>query len=57
MRIGIVKERRSDEMRVAATPDTVKKFIAMGLEVNVEKEPVFLQQSQIQITKKPAQKS
>ena len=37
MRIGIVKERRSDEMRVAATPDTVKKFIAMGLEVNVEK--------------------
>ena len=37
MRIGIVKERRPDEMRVAATPDTVKKFIAMGLEVNVEK--------------------
>ena len=37
MRIGIVKERRLDEMRVAATPDTVKKFIAMGLEVNVEK--------------------
>jgi NAD(P) transhydrogenase subunit alpha len=26
-----------DEKRVAATPDTVKKFIAMGLKVNIEK--------------------
>ncbi|MBV00449.1 MAG: NAD(P)(+) transhydrogenase (Re/Si-specific) subunit alpha [Rhodospirillaceae bacterium] len=37
MQIGIIKERRLDEKRVAATPDTVKKFIAMGLQVNIEK--------------------
>ena len=37
MQIGIIKERRLDERRVAATPDTVKKFIAMGLKVNIEK--------------------
>ncbi len=37
MQIGIIKERRSDEKRVAATPDTVKKFIALGLKVNIEK--------------------
>ena len=37
MQIGIIKERRLDEKRVAATPDTVKKFIAMGLQVKIEK--------------------
>ena len=37
MQIGIIKERRLDEKRVAATPDTVKRFIAMGLQVNIEK--------------------
>jgi len=37
MQIGIIKERRLDEKRVAATPDTVKKFVAMGLKVNIEK--------------------
>ena len=37
MQIGIIKERRLNEKRVAATPDTVKKFIAMGLNVNIEK--------------------
>ena len=37
MQIGIIKERRLDEKRVAATPDTVKKFIAMGLNVSIEK--------------------
>ena len=37
MQIGIIKERRLDEMRVAATPDTIKKFIAMGLQVNIER--------------------
>ena len=37
MQIGIIKERRLDEKRVAATPDTVNKFIAMGLQVNIEK--------------------
>jgi len=37
MQVGIIKERRLDEKRVAATPDTVKRFIAMGLKVNIEK--------------------
>ncbi len=36
MRIAVVKERRPLERRVAATPDTVKKFIGMGLEVVIE---------------------
>ncbi|MFQ6021485.1 MAG: Re/Si-specific NAD(P)(+) transhydrogenase subunit alpha [Acidiferrobacterales bacterium] len=37
MKIGIVKETQSGETRVAATPDTVKKLRAKGLEVLVEK--------------------
>jgi NAD(P) transhydrogenase subunit alpha len=37
MKIGIAKERRPGELRVAASPDTVKKFIALGLTVQVEK--------------------
>jgi H+-translocating NAD(P) transhydrogenase subunit alpha len=36
MIIGIVRERRPFENRVAATPDTIKKFVAMGLDVVVE---------------------
>lgn len=36
MKIGIVRERRPDEKRVAATPDTIKKFVALGLDVTVE---------------------
>ena len=36
MKIAILKERRPDEPRVAATPDTVKKFRALGIEVAVE---------------------
>ncbi|HEY3487530.1 MAG TPA: Re/Si-specific NAD(P)(+) transhydrogenase subunit alpha [Gammaproteobacteria bacterium] len=36
MKIAIPKERRQDERRVAATPDTVKKFIALGFQVGVE---------------------
>jgi H+-translocating NAD(P) transhydrogenase subunit alpha len=35
-RIAVTKERRSAETRVAATPDTVKKLIALGFEVSVE---------------------
>jgi NAD(P) transhydrogenase subunit alpha len=35
-RIAVTKETRADETRVAATPDTVKKLIALGFEVNVE---------------------
>ncbi len=36
MKIGIISEQRPDENRVAATPQTVRKFIAMGLTVSVE---------------------
>ena len=36
MRLAVVKERRAAETRVAATPDTVKKLIGLGLTVAVE---------------------
>lgn len=36
MKIAIPKERRDGELRVAATPETVKKLIALGYEVAVE---------------------
>ncbi|MCB2109153.1 MAG: NAD(P)(+) transhydrogenase (Re/Si-specific) subunit alpha, partial [Rhodobacteraceae bacterium] len=36
MQISVLKERRPDETRVAATPDTVKKFVGLGCKVVVE---------------------
>lgn len=36
MKIAILKERASGETRVAATPETAKKFAALGLTVAVE---------------------
>ena len=36
MKIAIPKERRAGEARVAASPDTVKKFKALGFDVVVE---------------------
>ncbi|MGH7046222.1 MAG: Re/Si-specific NAD(P)(+) transhydrogenase subunit alpha [Stellaceae bacterium] len=36
MKVAVVKERRAHERRVAASPDTVKRMIAMGLEVVAE---------------------
>jgi NAD(P) transhydrogenase subunit alpha len=36
MRLAVLKERRTGEARVAATPDTVKKLIGLGLNVVVE---------------------
>jgi NAD(P) transhydrogenase subunit alpha len=36
MRLAVLKERAPGEARVAATPDSVKKLIALGLEVAVE---------------------
>lgn len=36
MKLSIPKERREFESRVAATPDSVKKLVAMGLTVTVE---------------------
>lgn len=38
MKIGIPKEQSPKEKRVAASPDTVKKLVSMGIEVLVEKE-------------------
>ena len=36
MKIAIPAERREHERRVSATPDTVKRFVKMGVEVSVE---------------------
>lgn len=36
MQVGIIKERRPGESRVAITPDTVKKFLDLGLSVLIE---------------------
>jgi H+-translocating NAD(P) transhydrogenase subunit alpha len=36
MKVAIVKERREFERRVAASPDTVKRMVGMGLEVVAE---------------------
>jgi NAD(P) transhydrogenase subunit alpha len=33
MKVAIVKERRAHELRVAATPDSVKTMVGLGLEV------------------------
>jgi len=38
MEIAIVKETKTLEKRVAATPETVKKFISLGISVKVEKD-------------------
>ena len=37
MRIAVLQERAAGETRVAATPETVKKFIALGATVAVER--------------------
>ena len=36
MKLAILKERRAGEMRVAATPETVKKLKGLGLDIAVE---------------------
>ncbi len=36
MRLAVLKERRAAETRVAATPETVKKLVALGLTVAIE---------------------
>jgi NAD(P) transhydrogenase subunit alpha len=36
MKLFVLKERRPDERRVAATPETVKKLIGLGYQVSVE---------------------
>ncbi len=37
MKFAILKERRPNETRVAGSPETVKKFVALGIDVIVEK--------------------
>ncbi len=36
MKIAVLKEQAADENRVAATPETVKKFTALGADLHVE---------------------
>jgi NAD(P) transhydrogenase subunit alpha len=36
MRLAILKERRADETRVAATPETIRKLVGLGVQVVVE---------------------
>jgi len=36
MKIAVLKESEPGERRVAATPETVKKFVALGASVAVE---------------------
>ena len=36
MKIAIITERRAFERRVAASPDTIKRMVGMGLEVVAE---------------------
>ena len=36
MKIGVPKERLPQEKRVAVSPDSIKKLIALGFEVVVE---------------------
>jgi proton-translocating NAD(P)+ transhydrogenase subunit alpha len=38
MRLAVLKERRAAETRVAATPDTIKKLVGLGLTAVVEAE-------------------
>ena len=36
MKVAVVKERRAHERRVAASPDSIKRMVAMGLEITAE---------------------
>jgi NAD(P) transhydrogenase subunit alpha len=36
MKVAVVKERRAHERRVAASPDSIKRMVAMGLEIAAE---------------------
>ena len=37
MKISILKELRTGETRVAASPETVKKFVDLGFNISIEK--------------------
>ena len=36
MKIGVIKERRAHEGRIAVSPETVKKLVALGPELAIE---------------------
>lgn len=36
IKIAVIKETKDNEQRVAATPDTVKKYVSLGCEVHIE---------------------
>jgi NAD(P) transhydrogenase subunit alpha len=36
MKIGVPRERRAGETRVAVSPDTVKKYVGLGIDVSIE---------------------
>ncbi len=36
MKIGVPKERQADELRVAVSPDTVKKLVGLGFSITIE---------------------
>lgn len=38
VKVAVLKERRPGETRVAATPETVKKMVALGMDVTLEKD-------------------
>ncbi|HIA82394.1 MAG TPA: NAD(P)(+) transhydrogenase (Re/Si-specific) subunit alpha, partial [Rhodospirillales bacterium] len=36
MKIGVPKERLPEELRVAISPDTIRKMIALGFDIIIE---------------------
>ena len=36
MRLAVPKERLDDELRVAASPDSIKKLNALGFDISIE---------------------
>ena len=57
MRLAVLKERRAAETRVAATPETVKKLIALGLTVAIETGAGLTPRFRTRTTRPPAPKS
>ena len=57
MKLAVPKERRDGETRVAATPETVKKFKGLGLEVMVETGAGARRASPMRIIRPPARPS
>ena len=42
MKIAVLKERRADERRVAATPETVKKFVGLGVACGIDMPRIWV---------------